>query len=97
VAQKQHTEGRRQPALRWARRAALVALPLAVAGEAGHQIFTHLRDQLAHHFFHIVFGIGAFIIFSIYVGIDIYRHGWPGLSWRARPAPREPRPGHRSS
>ena len=81
-------EGRRQPALRLLRRLAWLALPIALAGELGHQILDRLRQELAHHFFHIIFGMGAALIFAVYVAFDIRKHGWPEfhLRWGKRPS-----------
>ena len=87
-------EGRRQPALRLVRRLAWLALPLAILGELGHQVFDRLRQELAHHFFHIVFGVGAAVVFAVYVAIDIRRHGRPEfhLRWKQRPPRRRATP-----
>ena len=75
---------------------ALVALPLAVVGEAGHQVLERLGQTLAHHFFHVVFTGLAAAIFVGYVAVDVRRHGWPTFSWRAPPD--DPRvPGERST
>jgi hypothetical protein len=79
---------------RWARKLAWLVIPLAVVGEAGHQLLERLGQVLAHHFFHILFGLGAVAVFTIYAIVDIRRHGWPAFSWRlnphegARPEPR---------
>jgi hypothetical protein len=35
-----------------------------------------------HHVYHIVLPVAAFVIFAIYVAIDIRRRGWPTFSWR---------------
>lgn len=81
---------RRQPMVRWARRMALLILPLAIVGEAGHHLLNALGQTLAHHFFHILFAGGAAVIFMVYVWVDVRRHGWPTFSWRIRPpAPRQ--------
>jgi hypothetical protein len=55
-------------------------------GEAGHQILGRVGAELAHHFFHIAFGLGAFVAFTAYVAVDIHRHGRPSFSWRLRSA-----------
>jgi hypothetical protein len=71
----------------------LVLLPVAVVGEAGHQVLERLGQTLAHHFFHVVFAGLAAGIFVVYVAVDVRRHGWPTFSWRARPAdPPDDRP-----
>jgi hypothetical protein len=75
---------RRQPLRRWGARLALVALPVAVVGEAGHQVLERLGQTLAHHFFHVVFAGLAAAIFVGYVAVDVRRHGWPTFSWRTR-------------
>jgi hypothetical protein len=64
-----------------------VALPLAVAGEAGHRLLERIGDAAAHHAFHLVFGLLAVGIFAAVVARDIRRHGRPVLSWRLRPRP----------
>ncbi|HVM10967.1 MAG TPA: hypothetical protein VM638_00640 [Actinomycetota bacterium] len=63
-------------------RAAWVAVPLVVAGELGHSVLQALGREIAHHFFHIVFGVGAAVVFALYVAIDIRRHGWPSFTLR---------------
>jgi hypothetical protein len=74
----------------------LVALPIAVVGETGHQVLERLGQSLAHHFFHVVFAGLAAAIFVGYVAVDVRRHGWPTFSWRTRPD--DPRaPGERSA
>jgi hypothetical protein len=80
--------GSRRSAGSWARRAAWVVIPLAVAGELGHQLLERLGQAVAHHLFHILFGFGAALAFGIYVVVDIRRHGWPTFSWRLRPSER---------
>jgi hypothetical protein len=60
-------------------------VPLALLGEVGHQLLGRLGHAVAHHFFHIVFGLGAALIFGVYVLIDVRRNGWPTFSWRIRP------------
>jgi hypothetical protein len=70
---------------RWARKLAWLVIPLAVVGEAGHQLLERLGQVLAHHFFHILFGLGAAVVFGAYVVVDIRRNGWPTFSWRIRP------------
>jgi hypothetical protein len=83
--------GGRRSAVSWLRRAAWVVIPLAVAGELGHQLLERAGQAVAHHLFHILFGFGAAVAFGIYVLIDIRRHGWPTFSWRIRPPERERR------
>ena len=81
----------RQPVRSWALKVALVVLALVLVGESGHLLLGWAREQLAHHFFHIVFGIGAGIIFFAFVIRDIRRNGWPSFSWRLQErAPRPP-------
>jgi hypothetical protein len=70
---------------------AWLAAPLALAGELGHQLLERLGQVLAHHFFHIVFGLGAAAVFAAYVLVDIRRNGRPTFSWRIR-APRDGEP-----
>ena len=55
---------------------------MALAGEAGHQVFDLLGLDLAHHFFHIAFPLIAFVAFGAIVARDVRRHGWPTFSWR---------------
>ena len=74
----------RQSAGPWIRKLAWLVIPLAVVGEVGHQLLERLGQVLAHHFFHIVFGLGAAAIFAVFAVIDIRRHGWPSFSWRIR-------------
>lgn len=73
-------------------RLALIALPVAVVGEAGHQVLERLGQTLAHHFFHVVFAGLAAAIFVGYVAVDVRRHGWPTFSWRG-PSGGSPGPG----
>ena len=81
----------RQPVRSWAMKVAWVGVPLILLGETGHFLLGWAREQLAHHFFHIVFGIGAGVIFFAYVIRDIRRNGWPSFSWRLHErAPRTP-------
>ena len=63
---------------------ALIVVPIALLGEAGHQLFEHLHRQAAHHAFHLLFVGGAVIVFSIYLVREIRRNGWPSFSWRVR-------------
>lgn len=83
--------GGRRSAASWARSAAWVVIPLAVAGELGHQLLERAGQAVAHHLFHIVFGLGAAMVFGIYVLRDIRRYGWPTFSWRIRPPERQRR------
>jgi len=73
---------------------AWLAVPVAVAGELGHQLLERLGQTLAHHLFHVLFAGGAAAAFLVYVAIDVRRHGWPTFSWRTRTRPQEsaPRP-----
>jgi hypothetical protein len=84
----------RQSAGRWIRKSAWLEVPHALLGELGHQLLERLGQALAHHFFHIVFGLGAALIFGVYVLIDVRSNGWPTFSWRIRP-PQEPQPAPR--
>ena len=61
-----------------------LAIPLALAGEAGHQVFESLGQTVAHHLFHFLFAGTAVLVFAIYVAIDVRRHGRPTFSWRLR-------------
>ena len=82
---------RRQPLRRWVIRTAWLGVPLVLLGESGHLLLNWIQAQLAHHFFHIVFGIGAGVIFLTYVVRDIRANGRPEFSWRLHPpAPRPP-------
>jgi hypothetical protein len=83
---------RRQPGAGWARKVAWVAVPVLVAGEAGHQLLERMGQAVAHHLFHILFAGGAALLFGIYVAVDVRRHGWPRFSWRLRDLRTAPRP-----
>jgi hypothetical protein len=76
---------RRRSLATWVRKLAWLAVPLALLGEAGHHLLGRLGQTLAHHFFHIVFGLGAVVVFAVYVFVDVRRNGWPSFSWRIRP------------
>ena len=80
----------RQPVRRWIVKVAWIGVPLVLLGETGHLLLDWAREQLAHHFFHIVFGIGAGVVFFTYVVLDIRRNGWPEFSWRLRPEGQPP-------
>lgn len=75
---------RRQPASRWARKAAWVVIPLALLGETGHHLLQRTGAHLVHHFFHYVFIIVAGGVFALFAAIDIRRNGRPTFSWRLR-------------
>jgi hypothetical protein len=77
---------RRQAGARWIRKLAWLAIPLALAGEAGHHVLERLGDALAHHLFHVLFAGAAVLVFATYVAIDVRRHGRPTFSWRLRPS-----------
>ncbi|MDQ4143332.1 MAG: hypothetical protein M3198_06225 [Actinomycetota bacterium] len=77
----------RRTARRWLRGAVLLAIPVALLGELGHHLLERLGSTFAHHFFHIVFGAGAFLLFALVVAADVRRNGWPVFSWRLRPSP----------
>jgi hypothetical protein len=83
---------RRQVGSRWVRKLVWLAIPLAVAGEAGHHVLNSLGQTLAHHLFHFLFAGAAVLVFAIYVAIDVRRHGRPSFSWRLRP-PEQGEPG----
>jgi hypothetical protein len=75
----------RQPARRWFRKVLWIGVALLILGEAGHLLLDWAKEQLAHHLFHMVFGLGAGVVFFAYVARDIRRNGWPSFSWRLRP------------
>jgi hypothetical protein len=84
---------RRQAGARWVRKLAWLAIPLVLAGEAGHHVLESLGQTLAHHLFHVLFAGTAALVFGIFVAIDVRRHGRPTFSWRLRPPEEsEPRP-----
>jgi hypothetical protein len=62
----------------------LLLMLLALLGEAGHVLLDQLNFVLAHHFFHLVFPLVAFMAFAIFVANDIRLRGWPTFSWRLR-------------
>ncbi len=64
---------------------AWLGAPLVIVGEAGHLLLDWARQHLAHHLFHIVFGVGAGVIFLAWVIADIRRNGRPTFSWRLHP------------
>ena len=80
----------KQPLRSWVVKLAWLGVPLVLLGEFGHLVFSWLRETLAHHFFHIVFGFGAGLIFLIYVIQDIRHHGRPEFSWRLHPKATRP-------
>ncbi len=80
----------RQPLRRWLIKTAWLGVPLVLLGESGHLLLSWAREQLAHHLFHIVFGLGAGIVFFGFVIADIRRSGWPEFSWRLHPKPTPP-------
>ena len=82
----------RQPLRRWVIKLAWLGLPLLLIGESGHLFLNWAREQLAHHFFHIVFGIGAGVIFFSFVIRDIRHNGWPSFSWKLHPEAPESHP-----
>ena len=73
-------------------------VPLALLGETGHLLLDQLNAVAAHHFFHIVFALAAFVVFGGFVAHDIHLRGWPAFSWRlhATPSPNRPRRGRPS-
>jgi len=82
----------RQPVRRWVVKLAWLGVPLLLVGESGHLFLSWAREQLAHHLFHIVFGLGAGVIFFSFVLRDIRRNGWPSFSWKLRPDRAETHP-----
>lgn len=64
------------------RRFLWIALAIAVAGEGGHQLFDRYGTAIGHHFFHIVLGGSAILLFVALAIHDIRRHGKPRFSWR---------------
>ena len=83
----------RQPLRRWVIRMAWLGVPLVILGESGHLLLKWAQAQLAHHFFHIVFGIGAGVLFFAFVIKDIRENGWPAFSWKLRPDSPKSHPG----
>ena len=71
----------RRMGLRWLRGVVLLAIPVALVGELGHHLLEQLGRTFAHHFFHIVFGAGAVLLFTLVIAADVRRHGWPAFSW----------------
>ena len=53
-----------------------------VLGAAGQLRLDALSAAAIHHVYHIVLPTAAFVIFAMYVAIDVRRHGWPTFSWR---------------
>jgi hypothetical protein len=53
-----------------------------VLGAAGQLPLDELSGAAVHHVYHIVLPVAAFVIFVMYVAIDIRRRGWPTFSWR---------------
>ena len=43
---------------------------------------SHAGAVLGHHVFHLIFIAAATIVFLLAVALDVWRHGWPGFSWR---------------
>ena len=78
--------GPRQSLYGLVKKLALVVVPIALLGEAGHQLFEHLHKEAAHHAFHLLFGGGALVVFGIYLVREIRTNGWPSFSWRLRPS-----------
>ena len=67
-----------------ARLATLLVITI-VLGEAGHQVLDVLNLDLAHHAFHIVFPLVAFLVFGGFVVREVRSNGWPTFSWRLAP------------
>jgi hypothetical protein len=53
-----------------------------VLGAAGQLPVEDLSVAAVHHVYHIVLPTVAFVIFAVYVAVDIRRRGWPTFSWR---------------
>jgi hypothetical protein len=73
---------RRQPLRRLVAKLAWLAVPIGLAGELGHQVLERAGRALAHHLFHVAFGLGAALVFLTFVLVDVRRHGPPTFSWR---------------
>ena len=67
------------------RRSLWLLVPIAILGEAGHQVLGRLGSAASHHLFHIAFGGGAVLVFAVFVILDVRRNGRPRFSWRLRP------------
>lgn len=91
MLEEQAVTPRRRSMRRWIGKLGWVVVPVALVGEAGHQLLEHLGRTMAHHFFHLVFPGVAAILFAGYVLIDVRRYGWPAFSWRLSPSSPGPR------
>jgi len=68
----------------------LIMAPLAVLGEAGEFPLDQLTAVSAHHVFHILLPVVAFVVLAVFVARDISIHGWPTFSWRLNATPEGP-------
>jgi hypothetical protein len=64
---------------------AWLAVPIVLAGELGHQALEGVGRAMTHHLFHVMFALGAALVFLAFVLVDIRRHGPPTFSWRVGP------------
>lgn len=68
--------------------APVAKLGLLLAGAAlvaeAHRLLEGNGLALAHHAFHVAFGVGAMLVLVGYVVHEVRRNGWPGFSWRLR-------------
>ena len=67
------------------KRALWLLVPIAILGEAGHQVLSRIGSAAGHHAFHIAFGGGAVLVFAVFMLRDVRGNGWPSFSWRLRP------------
>jgi hypothetical protein len=51
---------------------------LAAAGQLPLEVFS---AAAVHHVYHIVLPTAAFVMFAVFVAVDIRRHGWPTFCW----------------
>ncbi len=77
---------RRRSAIDSAPRLVLTLVGLVVLGESGHVVLEGLSLDVAHHFFHLLFPLVAFVLFAAFAARDIQRNGWPTFSWRLSPS-----------
>jgi len=64
------------------RRAAFYLVTAVAVGDTLHVLGHSFGLPVAHHAFHLIFSVGAVVIFAAYVAVDVRRRGWPGFSWR---------------
>ena len=67
--------------LRQVLRIGLVVSALAALGEGGHLLFGRLGWATGHHAFHLLYGVGAVIVFLGYAIRDVREHGFPSFRW----------------